>query len=175
TGELVGERRHVLLLLQERAEEWELLLELDLGDASLLEDGNPVDELARGRALAEAGVRRISKKTRSVWSTSVPERSGWCTATMRRMNAWSGKSMKWNTHRRRNASGSSFSLLLVMITTGRSAATISSPVSVTRKRMRSSSWRRSLGNSRSALSISSMSRTTRFGALRAWPSGPSLM
>ena len=27
--------------------------------------------------------------------------------------------MKWNTQRRRNASGSSFSLLLVMITTGR--------------------------------------------------------
>ena len=27
--------------------------------------------------------------------------------------------MKWKTQRRRNASGSSFSLLLVMITTGR--------------------------------------------------------
>ena len=39
---------------------------------------------------------------------------------MRLMSSDSGKSMKWKTQRRRNASGSSFSLLLVMITTGRS-------------------------------------------------------
>ena len=32
--------------------------------------------------------------------------------------------MKWNTQRRRNASGSSFSALLVMITTGRCFAAI---------------------------------------------------
>ena len=37
--------------------------------------------------------------------------------------------MKWKTQRRRNASGSSFSLFDVMTTTGRSFATISSPVS----------------------------------------------
>ena len=39
---------------------------------------------------------------------------------MRLISSASGKSMKWNTQRRRNASGSSFSLLLVMTTTGRS-------------------------------------------------------
>ena len=37
--------------------------------------------------------------------------------------------MKWKTQRRRNASGSSFSLFDVMMTTGRSFATTSSPVS----------------------------------------------
>ena len=73
--------------------------------------------------------------------------------------------MKWNTQRRRNASGSSFSALLVMMTTGRWVAATSSPVSVTVKRIRSSSCSRSLGNSMSALSISSMSSTTRCSAL----------
>ena len=75
--------------------------------------------------------------------------------------------MKWNTHRRRKASGSSFSALLVMMTTGRWAAAIVSPVSEMVNRIRSSSWSRSLGNSRSALSISSMSSTTRCSALNA--------
>ena len=37
-----------------------------------------------------------------------------------RISSASGNSMKWKTQRRRNASGSSFSLFDVMITTGRS-------------------------------------------------------
>ena len=58
---------------------------------------------------------------------------------MRFISSRSGKSMKWNTQRRKNASGSSFSLFDVMITTGRSFAMTSSPVSRILKRMRSSS------------------------------------
>ena len=38
---------------------------------------------------------------------------------MRSIISVSGNSMKWNTQRRRNASGSSFSAFEVMITTGR--------------------------------------------------------
>ena len=93
---------------------------------------------------------------------------GWCTAMIRRISSASGKSMKWKTQRRRNASGSSFSLFDVMMTTGRSFAATSSPVSPMTKRIRSSSWRRSFGNSRSALSTSSMRENdTLVGAERA--------
>ena len=96
-----------------------------------LEHGDPVDELARRRALAQArqlaqlveGHRRPDRRARR-------SMSGWCTRTMRFISSGSGKSMKWNTQRRRNASGSSFSLFDVMMTTGRSLATISSPVSM---------------------------------------------
>jgi len=56
-----------------------------------------------------------------------------------------GELDEWKTQRRRKASGSSFSALEVITTTGRSRATISSPVSLTTKRIRSSSWSRSLG------------------------------
>ena len=83
--------------------------------------------------------------------------------------------MKWKMQRRRNASGSSFSLFEVMITTGRCLATISSPVSMTVKRISSSSRSRSFGNSRSALSTSSISSTCRSCAANARPSGPSRM
>ena len=77
--------------------------------------------------------------------------------------------------RRKNASGSSFSLFDVISTTGRCLAAISSLVSMMVKRISSSSRNRSFGNSRSALSISSMSSTWRSAAAKAWPSGPSLM
>ncbi len=86
-----------------------------------------------------------------------------------------GKSMKWKMQRRRKASGSSFSLFEVIIKTGLCFATISSLVSSTVKRISSSSRRRSLGNSRSALSISSMSSTWRRLDLKTLPRGPSLM
>ena len=63
----------------------------------------------------------------------------------------------------------------VMTTTGRSRATISSLVSITVKRISSSSRRMSFGNSRSALSTSSISSTCRSGAAKTRPRGPSLM
>src|SRR3974377_494125 len=44
---------------------------------------------------------------------------GWCTRTIRSIMAASGNSMKWNTHRRRNAAGSSFSAVGVVMTTSR--------------------------------------------------------
>ena len=50
---------------------------------------------------------------------------------MRVIVSASGKRMKWKKQRRRNASGSSFSLLLVMITIGRCVAWIISRVSWT--------------------------------------------
>ena len=61
----------------------------------------------------------------------------------------------------RNASGSSFSALDVMSTMGRCTALIVSRVSGMWNSIWSSSQSRSLGNSRSALSISSMRSTTR--------------
>ena len=76
--------------------------------------------------------------------------------------------------RRRNASGSSFSLFEVMSTTGRSRAATSSPVSMTVKRISSSSRSRSFGNSRSALSTSSISSTWRVSAANASPERPEL-
>ncbi len=92
-----------------------------------------------------------------------------------RICATSGKSMKWNTQRRRKASGSSFSLFDVMITIGRSFATTSSPVSRMVKRISSISRRMSFGNSRSALSISSIRSTWRLFAENTRPRGPRRM
>jgi hypothetical protein len=71
--------------------------------------------------------------------------------------------------------GQLFSLFDVMITNGRSRAATSSPVSTIVKRISSSSRSRSFGNSMSALSTSSMSRTWRDSAAKQRPSGPSLM
>jgi hypothetical protein len=139
---------------------------------ALREHGDPVDQLA-GCSLAQPRARRRTRQ-----SPDRPARrraSGWCTRTMRSMQlAASGKSMKWNTHRRRKASGSSFSLLLVMITTGRCRARSRRPSRSRGSASRSSSCSRSFGNSRSALSTSSISRTTRFGDDNACPSGPEL-
>jgi hypothetical protein len=119
-----------------------------LGDAGRLQHRDPVDQLAGARWFADTvhpahGVeRRPSERLFSNCSS----RPGWCTSTMRAMRSRSGKSMKWNTQRRRNASGSSFSALLVMITTGRCCRRdLVAGLGMTVNRMRSSSWRQVVG------------------------------
>src|SRR5690606_207003 len=52
-GDLIGVGHEVLLLLEQRAQEGEVLIERHVLDAGALEHGDPVDELARARALAE--------------------------------------------------------------------------------------------------------------------------
>ena len=64
---------------------------------------------------------------------------------------------------------------VVMITTGRCFAFTSSPVSGMVKRISSSSRSMSFGNSRSALSISSISSTWRCSAAKERPRGPRRM
>src|SRR5437868_4001301 len=49
-----GERLDVLLLLEEHAQERELFDEALAADAGALEDRDPIDELARRRALADS-------------------------------------------------------------------------------------------------------------------------
>ena len=46
---------------------------------------------------------RSWKKTSSACSTKASSSVGWCTRTIRFISSTSGKSMKWKTHRRRNA------------------------------------------------------------------------
>ena len=84
--------------------------------------------------------------------------------------------MKWNTQRRRNASGSSFSLLLVMITTGRSVATTSSPVSAMREAHAVELVQEIVGELEVGLvDLVDEQHHALVGGLSAWPSGPSLM
>ena len=84
-----------------------------------LERRDPVDELARARALAQAAhlADLVERVDRLLDQRFVELRV--MHAHDARISSCSGKSMKWNTQRRRNASGSSFSLFEVMITTGR--------------------------------------------------------
>ena len=51
--QLVGEGHEVLFLLEQRAQEGKVFLELDVVDAGALEHRDPVDELARARALSQ--------------------------------------------------------------------------------------------------------------------------
>src|ERR1044071_4113780 len=56
-GQLIGVSGDVLFFLEQRAEEGQSTVELDLGDAGLLQNGDPVDELAGRGALAQAARR----------------------------------------------------------------------------------------------------------------------
>src|SRR5687768_7018987 len=52
-GELVGIGGEVLLLLEERSEERQGAIELDVREAAAMKSGDPIDQLARARTLAE--------------------------------------------------------------------------------------------------------------------------
>src|SRR4051812_6964988 len=116
----LGESDQVLLPLEQRAEKRHPGVQLHAGDPRAAQHGDPVDQLAGGGSLAQAvhvadGVEGTKGRVEEFWA-----KPGWCTRTIRAIRSFSGNSMKWNTQRRKNASGSSFSALEVMTTTGRS-------------------------------------------------------
>ncbi|ASV11661.1 hypothetical protein B2G51_07840 [Leptospira santarosai] len=78
-------------------------------------------------------------------------------------------------HLLKKAAGNSFSLFEVMIVKGRCFAWIRFEISGMKNSIRSNSKSRSLGNSISALSISSMRTIVFLSRLNASPSAPSRM